>query len=177
MATVPVTRTWVAGEVVTAAHFNTNIRDVLNFLLAPPIFQARQTSAQSIATATATAVTYGTEDVDSAGGHSTVSNTSRYTAVYPGWYRRGAGHCFASNATGLRLDWMRVNATDLNGTLTELAAVGGGAVTAWAGRSKLVFLNVNDYSENVLYQSSGGNLSTSVTTTEQPDFNMSWESN
>lgn len=33
---VPVQRTWTTGEVVTAAEFNSNVRDAVNFLLASP---------------------------------------------------------------------------------------------------------------------------------------------
>ena len=36
MGSVPVQRTWVTGEIVTAAEMNSNIRDSVNFLLTTP---------------------------------------------------------------------------------------------------------------------------------------------
>lgn len=178
MATVPVTRTWVAGEVVTAAHFNNNIRDVLNYLLAPPIFRARQTVAQSVANSTDTVITFTTEDVDSAGGHSNSSNTSRYTYVYPGWMRHSGGICYVSNATGIRLlDWAK-NGTGVEGTRTILPAISG-FVHSMAARTEHIFGNVGDYVELRSLQSSGGALNTSVVagSVEQSSFNSKFDSN
>lgn len=176
MATVPVTRTWVAGEVVLASHFNTNIRDVLNYLLAVPILEARQTSAQTFTTATAAAITFGAEDVDSSGMHSTSSNTDRATAVYPGWYEGGGGNSFASNGTGGRGNQWTVNGTVLNGSFNVGPTVSG---VAWAGaaRVKKMFCNVNDIMRMEGYQSSGGNLNSEVTTSFQPNLSIKWISN
>lgn len=176
MTAVPVTRTFVAGEVVLASHFNTNIRDVLNFLLNPPIFQGRQTSSQTFTTGVEAAVTLDVEDVDSAGGHSTVTNTSRYTAVYPGWYWPGSGTSYVANATGGRNAAYKVNGTNVNaGGVT----VPGQATlsTRVPGRGMLVFLNVGDYIELWGYQSSGGNLGSSVTGIDQPGLTVKWVSN
>jgi len=176
MAAVPATRTWVAGEVVLASHFNNNIRDVLNFLLTPPIFKGRQTAAQTLTTGVATAISLDTEDVDSAGGHSTVTNTSRYTAVYAGWYSVGSGVSYAANATGIRTVEYDVNGAVQAAGGTAFAATG--AVTnRLPGRSFQVFLNVGDYVETFGFQNSGGNLATAVLTTEQSGTVIRWESN
>lgn len=177
MATVPVTRTWVAGEVVTAPHFNDNIRDVLLYLLARPIFQGRQTSAQSIPDNTVTAVTFNAEDVDSAGGHSTSTNTSRYTAVYPGWYRASPAASFAANATGARALEVSRNGTLINGSGVIVPAMTGGISHRMAGRTIMSFLNVGDYLETSVFQNSGGALNTAVGGVEQSTFCVSWESN
>jgi hypothetical protein len=176
MAVVPATRTWVAGEVVTAAHFNTNIRDVFNYLLAKPILKCRQTGAQSIANNTHTALTFGAEDVDSSGMHSTSVNTSRATAVYAGWYSPSGGTSFAGNTTGVRGTYWSVNATPVNGSNTLQIATSA-AATQFPARTDLVFLNVNDYLEEFTYQNSGGSLNTSVTAQEQPSMVVRWESN
>lgn len=178
MATVPVTRTWVAGEVVLASHFNTNIRDVLNFLLARPIFKGRQTVAQTLTTGVATVITFDVEDVDSAGGHSTVSNTGRYTAVYPGWYSTGGGIAYAANATGVRTTGWRINGTAIPSGFTLYAAGMATNSLQEGTRPGMVFLNVNDYLELIGTQTSGGNLNTAVGATgEQPDMVVRWESN
>lgn len=176
MTAIPATRTWTAGEVVTDTMFNSTIRDVCNFLLAPPIFRARQTVAQSIVTSTNTALTFTTEDVDSAGGHSTSVNTSRYTAVYPGWYVPSGGPCFETNATGIRLvDWGK-NGTAIDGCRDLRPAVSG-FVHSQGARVEKMFLNVGDYAEMIVLHTKGTNLLTSVAAgPEQPSFNMNWES-
>lgn len=176
MTAVPVTRTFVAGEVVLDTHFNTNIRDVLNFLLAPPIFKGRQTVAQTLTTAVDGPITLDAEDVDSAGGHSTVTNTSRYTAVYAGWYFLGGGVGFATSATGLRLCRWRVNGTLINDSDTMWPGIGT-ASARYPARGTMVFLNVGDYVEIVGQQTSGGNLLTVVTANEQSSVSLKWISN
>lgn len=177
MAAVPVTRTWVAGEVVTAPHFNDNIRDVLLYLLAKPTMMLRQTSAaQTLTTGTWTDITFNTEDQDSSGMHSTVSNTARATAVYPGWYRPTGGVGFVSNATGLRgTRWARGGTPlDFGGPVDN--ATNGNATYKLAA-SPLVFFNVGDYLTLQGIQTSGGNLNTEVTSTIQSFFAIGWESN
>lgn len=176
MTAVPVTRTFVAGEVVTAAHFNTNINGPLLFLLAPPILELRQTVSQNLTTSTATAITFTTEDVDSSGMHSTVSNTSRATAVYPGWYRSSGACEVAANATGDRFSWWSVNGTDNNGSVGFLAGDATAATPTFA-RTKSIFLNSGDYLELISFQSSGGTLATTVSTRDQSSFSMLWVSN
>lgn len=176
MATVPVTRTAVAGEVTLASHFNTNIRDPLNFLLAPPIFRGRQTVLQAIANNTSVPLTIDVEDVDSAGGHSTVSNTSRYTAVYPGWYGHAGAVCWESNATGVRIiDWAK-NGTGINGSRATVTPVTG-VITSQLARTDKTFLNVGDYLELLPFQNSGGSRNTAVTGVEQSSFSLIFDSN
>jgi hypothetical protein len=176
MTAVPVTRTFVAGEVVLASYFNTNINGPINFLLAPPLLRCRQTTLQTLTNATLTAITFTTEDVDSSGMHSNVTNTSRATAVYPGWYRHGGAVGFAANATGNRLVEIAVNGTSKDGTRTS--SIGFATNAPCIGvRNDPVFLNVNDYAEIFGFQSSGGNLNTAVTAQEQSSFSMQWASN
>lgn len=149
MATVPTQRTWTAGEVVTAAFLNSNVRDSVNFLLTPPRVLLRQTSAQSIPLSTWTSVTFDTEDFDNDNGHSTVSNTSRFTAVTAGWYTVGGSVAFTLAGTGQRAGtrWA-VNGTALNASgimLPQVVAVGSSyAVPA---QTRDVQLAVGDYLE------------------------------
>lgn len=175
MTAIPATRTWTAGEVVTDTMFNSNIRDVLNFLLAKPIFRARQTVAQTLTTSVNTALTFTTEDVDSAGGHSTSVNTSRYTGVYPGWYNPSGGPSFENNATGVRVsDWAK------NGTIIDacrdLRPAVSGFVHSSSSRVEKIFLNVGDYIEHYVLHTRGSNLLTNVAAgPEQSSFNLDWE--
>ncbi len=163
MASVPVFRTWVAGEVVTAAYLNTNVRDSGNFFLAKPIAELRQSVAQSIANfPTATAVTFDLEDIDNDSGHSTSSNTSRYTAQTPGRFQLSGGIAFAGNATGRRWACWYLNGSVLTGSQTTFAASTGSDI-AIAARTKTVLLNgTTDYVELIAQQDSGGALNTYV---------------
>jgi hypothetical protein len=176
MALVPSTRTWVAGEVVTDAYMNNTIRDPLNFLLARPIFKGYQTVAQSIPNNTFTAVTLDSEAVDSAGGHSTVTNTSRYTAVYAGWYEKGGGATFASNAATRRLARPQVNSTAVVGSMSGIVGIAN--IVGFAYRADRIFLNVADILEDALFQDTGGALNTFVSPTEYgPSMTLTWASN
>lgn len=177
MATVPVTRVFVAGEVVLASYFNTNIGAVLNFLLAPPIFQGRQTVAQSLTTGVYTALTLDAEDVDTAGGHSIVTNTSRYVAQYAGWADVNASAGFASNVTGRRLLKLRTNGTtDINGSDVSMFSGITGVLKNVTPVVK-IFFNVTDYVEMMPAQESGGALNTAVTTVDQSMMGYKWISN
>jgi len=151
----------VAGEVVTAAHFNTNIRDVFNFLLAVPILEARQTVAQTLTTGTGAAVTMTAEDVDTSGMHSTTVNTSRCTAAYPGWYQYAGLTATVANATGRRGNWWTVNAVIASSSQITSPATAASDCEI-ATRTKQLFQNVGDYVEMFAYQESGGNLNTTV---------------
>jgi len=178
MTAVPSTRIFVAGEVVLASYFNTNINGPVNFLLAPPILEIRQiTTGQVIATATWTSITYNTEDVDSSGMHSTSTNTSRATAVYPGWYQQDGAAPFPSNATGVRGVRHAVNGTVANGSSTLFVAFAGGSGPNVPSRTKHLFLNVNDYSEVQCFQNSGGNLTLAITADEAANMSLRWVSN
>lgn len=83
MATVPNPRTWTVGELLTAAKMNTDLRDGLNFLLSKPLCKLRQNVGINIGSAN---ITWPTEVIDRDNGHSTVSNTDRYTVQTAGWY-------------------------------------------------------------------------------------------
>lgn len=160
MATVPVTRTWVAGEVVLASHFNSNIRDVLNYLLSPPILEIYQSVAQTLTTSVVSPITMTSEVVDSSGMHSTSSDTSRAVAVYPGYYVFAGSIAFTGSAAGNRvLQWQKNGSASIasaDATFPPWSA----SVNIYNLRTKLIFLNVGDYVESMGYQDSGGNLLT-----------------
>ena len=176
MTALPTTHTFSAGEVVTDTTMNNNITAVLNFLMAPPIVQARQTVAQSLPNNTATVLTFDSEDVDSSGMHSTVTNTGRLTAVYPGWYAHLPGYSQAANATGQRVMSIQVNGTVVNGSGADQTSAVAAISTRGIGRPMLIFLNVGDFSELSALQNSGGALNTAVTTSEQSTFAAFWVS-
>lgn len=177
MTAVPVTRTWVAGEIVTAAYMNTTIRDVDNWLLAVAILEIRQTVSQNVVTGTSFVdITFDVEDVDSTGMHSIVSLTNRATAVYPGWYDTGGAACYAANATGQRAVRTSVNATGLNASESVFGAFAS-VNNSIPLRGKKAFLNAGDYLTVQTWQNSGGTLATAVATSAQSSMSLSWRSN
>jgi len=176
MSTVPVTRTWVAGEVVTDGFMNNNVTGPIAWLLAPALCQVRQIVAQSIATSSTTDMTWTAEDVDSTGMHSNVSNTARLTAVYPGWYLNAGAVGWAANATGRRIAAIRVNGADITGSQLAMQATAA-SLAVVPSRTILTFLNVGDYTGMAGRQESGGALLTAVTSGEQSHFMSMWVSN
>lgn len=174
MATVPSTFTWSVGSVLTAAQLNTYVSNAVAFLLSTPVCEVRQTSNQSLANGASVAILMDTEDIDNDNGHSTVTNTSRYTAQTGGRFQVSGGVGFASNATGARVAWLSVNGTTNNGSGVESTPVGGGGVTLVPTRTKTLFLNVGDYVEVFGLQSSGGSLNTDVTTLDQSSMSVRW---
>lgn len=179
MAAVPGTHT-VTGGVATSSEMNTYFRDPVLFMLSPPIAELYQTGAQSIPNAAFTALLFDTEtvdkDVSSTGGHSTSVSTSRYTAVYPGWYQVSGGVAFAANATGRRACTWRVNGSSVAGSQVAYPATAASDCEI-AARTKLVYLNVGDYVELYAYQESGGALNTFVAASAEPHMSVRWVSN
>lgn len=172
---VPALRTWTAGEIVTAAMLNTNVRDAINFLLSKPYVSVYQTAAQSIPTATFTAINFDTEETDNDGMHSTGTNPSRLTAVTPGWYLVSGQVAYAANATGSRNARLGVNlaVVPASGT-TTLPANGNLGVATVATRA--VFLNAGDFVQIQGMQSSGGALNTGVGGEYVSSMSAMWQS-
>lgn len=167
MTALPTVHVFTPGEIATAANINL-YGTAINYLLNPPVVEIRQTVAQSVATGSTpvSGLTFTTEDEDNSGMHSTVTNTSRCTAVYPGWYDWGGGVGFVANATGSRGGAWAVNGTMLNGSYSWIPANGSG-LTATPMRGKKAFLNIGDWIELWSSQTSGAGLNTSVTSIEQ----------
>lgn len=164
MATVPVEITWTTGQIVTAAQLNSNLRDAVNFLLTPPLAVLRQTVAQSLATGTFNPITFDTEDFDRDNGHSTVSNTSRYTAQTPGWYEPEGIFAVAPNATNRRIAKWVVNGTPANAARVDIVTVTqpAGATFSMNAPTRRLFLNTNDYLELYGWQDGAASLNTLV---------------
>lgn len=143
--------TFSAGNKVYASDLN----DLAN----KPEARLRQTSAQSINHGTWTALTFGAEDVDTHNGHSTSSNTSRYTAQVAGWYHVTGNGGFVSNSTGHRGVRLHKNGSVVNNTATYFNT---STSDVWsASISADIHLAVNDYVEIAVIQDSGAALNSS----------------
>lgn len=179
MAVIPVLRTWVAGELVTAAYMNVNIRDAGNFFLGRPLAILRQTVAQSVPNATYTAVLFDTEDIDRDAGHSTSSNTGRYIPQTTGYQFLAYTLPWAVNGTGARSARFRMNGADTAATAagrTTIGNGGGAADTANGGSGFLYFNGTTDYVELIAYQNCGSALLTEVDTSVSARLQAIWVS-
>lgn len=149
------------------------VRDSWQFLANPPLAKIRQATLQSVANSSFVSLTFDNEDFDSAGGHDTVTNNSRYTAVYPGMYEAAGGVTFAANATGRRMARWAVNGAVVAGSLSGIPA--NASVIGFAARTVQVYLNVGDYIELMAFQDSGAALNTFVGNSEyQPTMTVKW---
>lgn len=96
-------RTWVAGDVLTAAQLNQDVRDNISFLANPPACRIYHNTTQAIADATQTTVTFNSERYDTAAMHDTGTNPSRITIPVAGLYQVGFVAEFAAGTDYLAL--------------------------------------------------------------------------
>jgi hypothetical protein len=161
---------------VTASYLNGNIRDAGNFLLSVPAALLRQSVAQSIPNGVWTPVTFDTEDLDRDSGHSTVTNTGRYTAQTPGFYLFLYTVGFALNTSGRRQVRMRANGADA--IVTAIGQDTRTALASWetsANGCGFAYLNgSSDYVETIGFQDSGGALNTFVASYGSPRMQCLW---
>lgn len=168
MATVPVPRTWTAGETVTATIMNatTGVKGALDFILSPPRCFVYQTATTNCPTSgTENVLLFDTEQYDTDTMHSTSSNTGRITATTTGLYQVQYTITFAANATGYRTVSIRKNANAVAGagTLLNVArtnAVSGVGTIVTAAVD--IPLTAGDYIELFGLQTSGGALATAA---------------
>lgn len=119
-----------------------------------------KSAAQSISNATDTAITFNTEDYDTDGYHSTVSNTDRITipAGKTGYFLVSSRVAFAGNGTGVRSVTVRKNGTtgvigaDMNNQSASASAV--------LINDRVIYAVAGDYFHLNAYQTSGGALNT-----------------
>jgi hypothetical protein len=155
VAIVPDTHDFADGA-ATSSEMNTYVRDPIRFLLNPPIFRGRSNTTQSLTTSVWTSLSLQLEDVDlpSPGGHDLVTNNSRYTAVYAGWYWVSAVACctfVTATRVGIRY---AVNGTAIVSS-RSFQNEGSFSNSAFPCAGTLVFLGVGDYVEAQGFQETG----------------------
>lgn len=170
---VPVPANGVAGVDVSAAFWNAQVRDAVTFLLNAPHCVMYQTIAQS--GSVPTAVLFDTNEVDSYGGHSTVTNTSLYVAQVAGWYQcSGVVPTNASGTAGStrEVSWFKNGAAIIAAVASEWAQ----AVTRFTGTSaptREIFLNVGD-SVSLVISGNGTAWTTQVASNINPMATIRW---
>lgn len=172
-STVPVMATEAPGNYITGALWNAQVAALGNFLMNPPRFRGYQATTQSCADNTWTSLNIDTEEFDTEGGHSNVTNTTRYTCQVAGTYLIVGASAFAGNATGNRAVRLTVNGNAIHGSFVKNAAPtathsAGCVTTAYAA------LAVGDYVEVQGLQSSGAALSTSSATDVGSALSVQW---
>jgi hypothetical protein len=117
-------------------------------------------SAQTISNATDTKIAFANESYDTDGFHDNSTNNTRLTvpAGLAGYYRVTANLGFASNTSGRRILAIAFNG---GGAISQVEFSPAGSSVEPAGTiTDTYFLNVADYIEVNVYQTSGGNLNT-----------------
>ena len=160
------------GQFITGALWNSNVYSGLSFLKDRPIYVGQQQIVQSVANTAWAPLTFDTEIVDTYGGHSTVTNTSRYTCQVAGLYRVGGRAAFAANANGSRGARVHLNGNFIIGGANLL---GAGNLAGIAEVNHLVQLAVGDYVEIAGGQNSGGALSTLYANESASMMYVLWE--
>jgi hypothetical protein len=160
---------FVASEFATSTKLN-ELWTALGFLLGSgsnpkPYFIGMKTGTQqTLTTGTWTAITQDSEGVDTVNGHSTVTNTSRYTPTISGWFRTLTVVSYSANATGVRGARTMRNGAGVDTCPYDMRANSGAGDISTPRATGEIFCNgTTDYLEPYGYQASGGNLATSYT--------------
>lgn len=162
MATIPTVPTEAPGNFNTAALWNANILGGIGYLLAPVRFKGYASTTQTIVSgATPIALSLDTEMYDSDGGHSTTTNTSRYTVQTAGLYHVTGGLTFlTASATGTRTAVVMLNGANVVGSMVQ--AAGSPSNGTGVQTSTDVQAAVGDYIEIGAWQNSGASMTTTV---------------
>lgn len=140
----------------------------------------RGSSGIALATSTSTGVTYTDTELDVWGMHDTATNQHRVTAPIAGWYSAGAISGIPAAAGGSIREMFFVKNADGGWTgqrIVESSALPSSAVPARMSVSTVTFLNAGDWLSCVLFQNSGGSLTTENTATVRDEFWMCWLGN
>ncbi len=161
MASVPTPHQFAVGEVATADNINTYYSGI-SFLENPPVASLFQITPQSVTGSGETPISLDGSLLDTYGGHSTVTNNTRYTFQVAGIYLIGGGVAWSANATGVRAASLRLNgSSDLRGSQAILPTITvGGINTNVPTVTVMSQVSVGDYVELMGTQTSGGTLAT-----------------
>lgn len=173
---VPTSRLFAAGDILSGAALNQAVTSFGNFFMGKPICILRQTVAQTMNIGVSTILTFTTEDIDRDNGHSNTTNTDRYTAQTPGYYRVTATCVWEATATGgsRQIEIMK-NGGAVNGSFQRYYHTSVSSVTS-ISTSALVYLNGSTDYVSVEVAQTSTNLSTRVTAPEQSSMIIEWVS-
>lgn len=137
-------------------------------------FRASRTTAQSITSATNTALTPNDERFDVSALHNNATNPSRATLVRPGVWLLGNQLAYAANATGHRMAFLSANGASTGGALGTIGSHNtqnvGAAERTHIQAVALWKLDKAEYFEPYALQDSGGALNVDVVANTSPEF-------
>lgn len=152
-------RTWVAGEVATAAYFNTYLRDNVKWLSTDKPMCRAYASAVVAHTSSGNyqALTFNTNLFDNASMHSTVSNTDRFTVPSgaAGKWLFGGFIGWAVSGAGARYTSAFVNGSTI---YSETYSLGDAALFVSQNITTMYSMTAAQYFGLYGWQSSGGSL-------------------
>lgn len=169
-------KTWVAGEIATAADLNSYLRDNVAWIATDsPCCRVYNSATVTIASGgSGTQATFNSERFDVAGMHSTSSNTGRITIPSggDGKYLIGSDSTLSANATGsYRLISITLNGTD---QLTEASLYFNASAAAGGPLTTVTVLSAGDYVTHGAFQDSGGNRAMGGHPGPGPEFFAFW---
>lgn len=165
-------RTWVTGELVTAAEMNQDVRDNISALANPEACRAYHNTTQSVTDNTDTTVAFNTESYDTASIHSTVTNNSRFTLPKAGLWEFDWNVQFAADTDFLILyHYLRKNGTTKiwDQRSHETNILNDTRELAGFTTKKLA---LNDYVELRVYQDNGSNNAVNLSTMSTDLYGM-----
>jgi hypothetical protein len=170
-------RTWTVGDDPTAVMMNQEIRDNMDAAAGAGKAACRiyNSAAIGIVSATPTALTFDSERYDRQGCHSTTVNTSHLTfpTGWGGLWDIGGCVDWASNATGYRQVYIRLNGTTVLAMVTYPVVA---AIQCDMNVSTTYAVAANDYVELVVTQTSGAGLNIVASPSQSPEFWATWRS-
>jgi hypothetical protein len=120
------------------------------------------------------AITWNNSQDDNWGGHSNVTNPSRYTAQVAGVYRFSGAFATVANATGYRLGGWALNGAEYASgnanTRVYNSNPSGTVINSVSLGTVKIRMNVGDYVEMWVFQNSGGTLATTDGTWMDVEF-------
>ncbi len=177
MATVPSPRTWAVGELLTAAKLNTDLRNGLNFLLAPPLAILTVPSTTSLPNNATTALTWTNEIIDRDNGHNNATNNTRYTVQTAGYYSLYSTVAYDAGTNNRRLLYLRKNGnTDLQLAVFDQTAATASDYPVYCTQevATKVLLNVGEYVEVAIFQNHGSAINLTFGVAGCPRFEVQW---
>jgi hypothetical protein len=177
MTAIPTIHSWVNLEQPDFRDMNTNLSDVLNFVMNPPMVRLRKVTNQAIANNVSTAIIWDFVEVENYEFWDAAAPT-KITPSVPGWYVGSCGFSFSQNITGER----EMNVQKNNSGTDKILRINN---TPYTNSSLTVcnrgnvfleqFNGTTDFMTVEVSQTSGASLNILSDTPErQPDVVLRW---
>lgn len=179
--TVAAPKTWVDGEIPDYAELQTELYDVMGFVLNPPAVKLRQTTNQSLTNGAWSYLSFDAAELDTHGAWNSAGNKTIITPQVPGFYLGWCGVAFSTSGSftaGQRDIEARINNVDSLVMHKNIppSAFSGSTYVKPAGLSFLApFNGTTDYLQIRVYQASGTTMTTVADRTDyQPQLFLKW---